>query len=72
MVKNIPESPEHSSTDHSYDNASQSSHLSAISSAHDVQNKMPLESSETLASSDNKEEEEKEPYVQVLSMKKID
>ena len=71
MVKIIPESPEQSSTDHSNDNASQSSHLPVISSAHDVQNEMQLESSETMASIDNKEEEEKESHVQVLSMEKI-
>ena len=33
MVKIIPESPEQSSTDHSNDNASQSSHICAISPA---------------------------------------
>ena len=87
MVKIIPESPEQSSTDHSNDNASQSSHLCAISSAGaissaetHVQTEMALEAleeyctphSETMASIDNKEEEEKESHVQVLSMKKID
>ena len=72
MVKIIPESPEQSSTDHSNDNASQSSNLPVISSAHDVQNEMQLESSETMAPIGNKEEEEKESHVQVLSMKKID